>query len=181
MTLEETKKLLITINALYPNWNVENPEATTQAWHWTLEEYPAEAVNAALQVYVKTNKTGFAPSVSQLINSMYEPSVQDRLSEGDAWALVKKAISDGGYHAEERYNELPELVQRAIGSPSMIHQWAMTDSSEVNTVVMSNFQRNYRTVCQRQEFTDKVNPQISDLLREMDRKQIGVSDEKGNY
>ena len=180
MTRDETKELLMMIRAAYPNFNVKPEEMTPtiNAWHMFLEEYPAEAVKAALQVYVKTNTTGFAPSVSQLINSMYAPSVQDRLSEGEAWAKVKKAIQDGNYHAEERFNELPEIIQKAVGNAGMIRQWAQTDTEEVNTVIMSNFQRNYRTVCQRQEFTDKVNPQISDLLREMDRKQIGVKDEE---
>lgn len=173
MTVEETKKLLVTINALYPNWKVENPEATTQAWSWALADYPADGVNGALQIYLKTDNTGFAPSVSQLIGAMHKPTENDQLSEGEAWAMVKRAIQDGNYHAAERFDELPPLVQRAVGGVGMIRQWAQTDSDEVNTIVMSNFQRTYRAILSKQDFNNKVPPQISDLVKGITEKVTG--------
>lgn len=172
MTREETKELLMTIRAVYPNFNVKPEEMTPtiNAWYLMLEEYPSESVKAALKVFIKTNSSGFAPSVSQLISSMYEPTKNDRLTEGEAWALVKKAIKDGNYHAQERFDELPPLVQRAIGGASMISQWAQCDSDEVNTVIMSNFQRTYKAILSKQEFNDKVPmdlvKSISDKLGE---------------
>jgi len=165
MTREQTVDLVRSIVSIYPNWKPENLTDTVNAWHWALEEYPAPAVKSALQIYVRTNNTGFAPSVSQLISAMYEPKKNDQLSEGEAWAMVKKAIQDGNYHAEERFNELPEIVQRAVGGAGMIRQWAQTDSDEVNTVVMSNFQRSYRAILSKQDFNDKVPPQIADTLK----------------
>ena len=165
MTREQTVDLVRSIVSIYPNWKPDNLTDTVNAWFWALEEYPAPAVKSALQIYIRTNNTGFAPSVSQLINAMYEPKKNDQLSEGEAWALVKKAIQDGNYHAEERFNELPEVVQRAVGGAGMIRQWAQTDSDEVNTVVMSNFQRSYKAILSKQEFNDKVPEQIADVVR----------------
>lgn len=175
MTREETKKLLMTIRAIYPNFNVKPEEMTftLNAWQMMLEEYPAKVVNAALQIYVKTNNTGFAPSVSQIIGCMHKPSEVEQLSEGEAWAMVKKAIQDGSYHSEERFNELPPLVQRAIGGAEMIRQWAQTDSDEVNTVIMSNFQRTYRAVLSKQDFNNKVPEQISDVVKGLADKLSG--------
>jgi len=179
MTREETVKLLMTIRAIYPNFNVSREEMTpvTNAWHMMLEEYPADKISAALKIYVKTNNSGFAPSVSQLISSMYEPRKMAALSEGEAWAMVKRAIQDGNYHSEERFNELPEEVQRAVGDPNMIRQWALVSSEEINTVVMSNFQRNYRTVLTKREFGEKVPEAISSIVLEIAEKitpkQIG--------
>lgn len=173
MTVEETKKLLITINALYPNWKVENPEATTQAWSWALADYPADGINAALQIYLKTDKSGFAPSVPQLIGAMHKPIENEQLSEGEAWALVKKAIQDGNYHAEERFNELPPLVRRAVGGAGMIRQWAQTDSDEVNTVVMSNFQRTYRAILSKQDFRERIPEPLYDLVKGLAEKVSG--------
>lgn len=164
MTKDETRKLLMMINAAFPTFKVENPEETVNVWNWALSEYPAEVIMGALQIYIKTNKTGFAPSVSQLIGCAYAPKENNALSEGEAWALVKRAIQDGNYHAEERFNELPETVQKAIGSPNMIHQWAGTDSDEVNTVIMSNFQRAYKTVLHREQFNEKVPKALSEVV-----------------
>jgi predicted DNA-binding antitoxin AbrB/MazE fold protein len=175
MSREEVQRLLISIQSLYPTWKVEEDEmtATINAWHWALEEYPAPEVKAALQMYVKTNNTGFAPSVSQIINGIYKPMEKDTLSEGEAWSLVKRAIQDGNYHAEERYNELPPLVQKAVGSPNMIHQWAGTESDEVNTVIMSNFQRAYKTIVHREQENVRINPVIAGLVEATTQKMIG--------
>jgi len=164
MTREEVQDLLISIQSLYPNWKPDNKTATVNAWHWALGEYPAAGIKAALQIYVKTNNTGFAPSVSQLINAMYQPKENQQLSEGEAWALVKRAIKDGCYSAAERYEELPPIIQRAVGSPNMINQWAQTDSDTVNTVIMSNFQRTYRALLQKQSFNDKVPDSLSQIV-----------------
>lgn len=175
MTREETKELLMTIRAIYPNFNVKPEEMTPtiNAWQMMLEEYPAQAVSTALQIYVKTNNTGFAPSVSQIIGAMYAPIQNDSLSEGEAWALVKKAIQDGNYHSEERFNELPPIVQKAVGNSNMIRQWAMSDTDEVNTVIASNFQRTYRTLVSRQEFSDRVPERLQDIVRGISDKVSG--------
>jgi len=176
MTREETKELLMMIRAIYPNFNVRPSEMTPtiNAWHLMLEEYSPEDVKSALKIYVKTNDTGFAPSVSQLIGSMYKPMENEQLSEGEAWQLVKNAIQGANYHAEENYQKLPEIIQQAVGGPSMLRQWGMTDSDEVNTVIMSNFQRTYRDLLSKQKFTVKVPTTITDKLRQA---RIGVSDE----
>ena len=185
MTREETKEVLMTIRAVYPNFNVKPEEMTPtiNAWQIMLEEYPKEMVMAALKVYIKTNSSGFAPSVSQLISSMYETTKHDQMTEGEAWALVKRAIQDGNYHAEERFNELPATLQRAVGNAGMIRQWAQTDTDEVNTVIMSNFQRSYKAILEKQEFSNKISDPLYELTKGLaeklsGQKQIGVSDEK---
>lgn len=166
------------IEAAYPNFKVDNPMETANTWHWLLEEYPADAVLGSFQIYVKTNKSGFAPSVSQLIDGLHRPVEQDRLTEGEAWVLVKKAIADSGYNAKERFEELPPEVQRAVGGPEMLRQWGMTDSDEVNTVIMSNFQRTYKAVLAQKDYAERVPAAISDLVKSLadnlssDRKLI---------
>ena len=183
MTRDETKELLMMLRATYPNFNVKPEEMTftINAWQMMLEEYPYQAIQVALKIYVKTSTSGFAPSVSQLINAMYQPTKQNELSEGEAWALVKRAIQDGAYSATERYEELPDLVKQAVGSPNMIFQWSQTDSDEVNTVVMSNFQRTYRTILHRKEYNDRVPIGLSEIVNKIAEKttpQIGVDDDK---
>ena len=185
MTRDETKKLLMMIRAMYPNFNVKPEEMTPtiNAWHLMLEEYPAPAVKTALQIYVKTNNTGFAPSVSQLIGCMYAPIANEQLAEGEAWALVKKAIHDGNYHSQERFDELPPLVQRAVGNSEMIHYWASCDSDEVNTVIMSNFQRTYKALLSKQEFSDKIPAQLVNIVKEITDRTSGngIEDKEKNH
>lgn len=173
MTKDETKKLLMLIEAAYPQSKFENPAETIAAWHFLLEEYSANVVMAAFQIYVKTNNTGFAPSVSQIIGCMHKPSEVEQLSEGEAWNMVKRAIQDSAYHSEERFNELPPIIQRCVGSANMLFQWGQTDSDTVNTVIMSNFQRTYRAVLSKQDFNNKVSEQITDVVKGLADKLSG--------
>lgn len=163
------------IKAIYPNFSIKPEEmtATINAWHLMLSEYPIEGINAALQIYVKTNNTGFAPSVSQIIGCMHKPSEVEQLSEGEAWNMVKRAIQDSAYHSKERFNELPPIIQRCVGSANMLFQWGQTDSDTVNTVIMSNFQRTYRAVLSKQDFNNKVPEQIADIVKGLADKLSG--------
>ena len=164
MTRQDTVDLIHSIVSLYPNWKPDNLTQTVNAWQWALEDFDAMSVKAALKTYLNTNNSGFAPSVSQLIACIHKPMENEYLSESEAWAMVKKAIADGNYHSEERFAELPEAVQKAVGDASMLRQWAKCDSEDVNTVIMSNFQRAYRVTVQRQDFDNKVPQKVRDLL-----------------
>ena len=170
MTREETKKLLLTIKAAFPNFKPENATLTVDTWYWALEEYPAPAVMASLQIYLKTNKSGFAPSVSQIIDGIHSPQDNSRMTEGEAWAMVKRTLADCVYNTKERFDELPPEVRRAIGGHEVLRQWAMTDSDEVNTVIMSNFQRSYKAVVSQQEYAERVPDAISDVIKGLSAK-----------
>lgn len=175
MTREETKELLMMIRAIYPNFNVKPEEMTPtiNAWYLVLEEYPTEAIKGALTIYAKTSTTGFAPSVSQLIAAMYKPSENGQLTEADAWNMVKRALQDSSYHANERFEEFPETVKKAVGSPNMLQAWAQSDSNEVNTVIMSNFQRAYKTVVERESFAERIPQNLNDLVKGLVEKTAG--------
>lgn len=177
MNREDTKKFLLTINSMYANFKPEDLTLAVDSWTWALADYTAEQVMAALQIYIKTSNSGFAPNPSQIIGCINKPQEHDYLSEGEAWALVKRAISDGAYHSTERFNELPPLVQKAVGSANMIHQWSQTDSNDINTVIMSNFQRSYKVLVERQMFSDKVPPALADIVKSVTQKITGQIEE----
>lgn len=181
MTREQTVDLVHSITSLFPYWKPDNLTETVNAWNWALADYNAAQVKAALAVYLKTNNTGFAPSVSQIIACIHKPQDNSHLTEGEAWTLVKKAIQDGIYGAEDSFDRLPVLIQQAVGSPNMLRQWAQTDTDEVNTVIMSNFQRTYRAIVERQKFNDKVPPALADILTGIANKVSGqIEDTKNN-
>ena len=178
MTREQTVDLIHSIASLYPNWKPDNLTETVNAWCWALADYTAEQVKAALIIYMKTSNAGFAPSAAQLIGCINRPQENEYMTDGEAWALVKRAIQDGIYHSAERFNELPPLIQQAVGNANMIRQWAMSETEDVNTVIASNFARSYRAVVERQKFNDKVPPAIADVVRgitdKLDKKAIDI-------
>ena len=66
------------------------------------------------------------------------------MTEQAAWALVAKAVRNGTWGAKEEFDALPPQIQRVVGSPTQLRDWAQMDSDSLHSVVASNFQRSYR-------------------------------------
>lgn len=154
MTRDETKQIVFLVSKTFPNFlktdDAKEISATVNAWYLFLEEYNYNDIALALKAYVATSGSAFAPSVSQLIEMLSKPQEMAQMSEGEAWAIVHNAICNSAYNSEAEFKALPSEIQKAVGSASQLHAWAI-DSDFNATVVMSNFQRAYKTVVQRQK------------------------------
>lgn len=149
--------------ASYPNYKPENMQVTLNVWNKMLEEYDYKIVEAGLMAYIKTDKSGFAPSVGQLIDCIAKLAAQDEMTEMEAWTLVRNALADSTYHSQERFDELPENVQRAVGSALQLRAWAM-DMAFNESVAQSNFMRVYKQVVARETDRLKFGANLSKLV-----------------
>ena len=82
----------------------------------------------------------------------------------EAWALVRKAIRNGYYGAEEEFEKLPTACQRAIGSPSNLRELAQLDIDQVETVEQSHFIKAYNTQTEREREVEKMPASIKSLV-----------------
>ena len=182
MTKNEVVKLLMTIQTFYPNYQVENKEFTINAWYSIIGDCDYKPMEKALRAYITTDTSGFAPSIGQLINKLHEVQSPQELNEMEAWLLVSKALRNGTYGAVEEFNKLPPLVQKAVGSPDNLRNWAQTDSESIENVVQSNFMRTYRTVVNRAKEYRKMPKDIQALIESTNRSlysaQIGSKNQQ---
>ena len=164
MTREETIKIIRIIAATYPNFKMNDISETVDVWFFFLADYGYPEISLALKTYVQTNGTGFPPSVSQLIN--LTKVVEDYLTfnENEAWALVNKAIKNSLYNSDQEFEKLPDVVKKAVGTPANLREWAMLSTSEVETVVASNFMRNYSTELSRAQEINKMPLEVKKLI-----------------
>lgn len=178
MTRDETKKILMVMQASFPNYHPVDPAATLNTWELMLQEYTYEQMSMALKAYILADTTGFAPSIGQLVEKVSVICATNELNELEAWALVSKALRNGYYGAEKEFEKLPELVQKAVGQPSQLRQWAQTDSESVENVIQSNFLRTYRAVLKREHDVSKMPRVIRDMISSNSpkREEIEVGD-----
>lgn len=169
MTREETIKLLMEMQALYPNYKPENKTVAVNAWYSMLEEYNFNMVQMAFKSYCMTDTSGFAPTVSQICDHMQNLSNPDVLTDSEAWQMVRKAISNGHYHAFDEFNKLPDVVKRAVGGPSQLRDWA-GDENFNEEVARSNFLKTYRLVLRRKRSNDKLPQQLKTMLAKSEEK-----------
>lgn len=166
----------------YPNYKPSNLSETVDVWNMMLEEYNYNQISTALKTYVHSDTSGFAPSIGQLINKLHEVQAPQELNEMEAWLLVSKALRNGTYGAVEEFNKLPPLVQKAVGSPDNLRNWAQTDSESIENVVQSNFMRTYRIVANRAKEYQKMPKDIQALIENANRSsysaQIGFENQQ---
>lgn len=174
MTRDETKKILMVMQASFPNYHPVDPAATLNTWELMLQEYTYEQISMALKAYILADTTGFAPSIGQLVEKVSVICAPNELNELEAWALVSKALRNGYYGAEQEFEKLPSLVQKAVGQPSQLRQWSQTDSESVENVIQSNFIRTYRAVLKREHDVFKMPSEIRNMISSNNPQRMAI-------
>lgn len=175
MTRDETKKIVMIIASTYPNWHPTDMSFTVDAWASMLESFTYQQIATALKAFILSDTSGFAPSVGQLIGVLDKVGNGQELSEMEAWSLVSKALRQSTYYAESEFEKLPEIVQKVVGSPSMLRNWAQTDMQSVENVVQSNFMRTYRQELAKSREMRKIPQNIRAML---EQSETGLIEDK---
>ena len=150
MTREETVNIIRVMVDSYPNYKPNNLSETVDVWHTMLSDYDYNLVSMALKSYILSDTSGFAPAIGQIVAKMHAITQPQELNEMEAWSLVSKAIRNSIYNSADEYAKLPPIVQKAVGLPSQLMQWAIDDSYN-ESVVSSNFMRCYRIELAREK------------------------------
>lgn len=160
MNRAETLKLILVIKNTYPKtyerFTRSDFEGMADMWTLIFEEYSYQEISLALKAYLTTNTSGFPPVPAQLIEYTRQKNPLKEMSSAEAWDLVYKAICNSNYNSEEEFNKLPELCQKAIGSPASLRELASMDADTVKSVEGSHFKRNYETLAKRKAEYEKI-------------------------
>lgn len=153
MTRDEVKQILMRIQTTYPNWKPQGDlSIVVDVWHEYLSAYTYKEILGAVKAYVLSDVSGFAPTVGQLVGKLHGmmKSIEPDIGALEAWSMVSKALRNGYYGAEEEFEKLPPLIQKAVGSPMNLRNWSQSELKSIETVVMSQFLSAYKTECKRE-------------------------------
>lgn len=154
MTKQEAGKLILEIQTIYPEFlkdaGAEQIMRTTTAWAMTFGEMDFHTAEEGFWSFARHDAKGFPPKPGQIIAETIKRHPEEDLpGDLEAWSMVRRAIRNGTYGAEEEFAKLPPAVQEAVATPTQIRSWAGTPTEQVDTVCMSQFLRVYRGVRQR--------------------------------
>ena len=175
MTRDETIKILMAIQAAYPNYRPQDKTVAVNVWAEMLSDIPYEQVSIAVKAYIQTDTSGFAPSVGDIREKVRDIfSKKDDLNETAAWSLVMKAIRRSTYYSEEEFAKLPPVVRRAVASPKQLREWATLEDvdGKTLTVIQSNFQRTFREEQRREHERNKLSQDLLKLMRPINNPKI---------
>lgn len=151
MTRKDMVSLIATISSLYPSFKPDNRTMTVNAWMDAAGDLDFGLAQQGLKAYARTNTSGFAPTVGQLLEEVYNILKPGELTDMEAWGKVQLALQNSSYGYAEQFNNLDEDIQAAVGSANDLRAWALCDENYVETVIMPQFLRTYRTkmVCNK--------------------------------
>lgn len=148
MTYEETLSIMSVLKAAYPNYYKDmrrsDADAVVALWVEMFRDDPAEIVAMAVKAHIATDKKGFPPHIGAIKEAIVKLRTPNEMTEMEAWALVNKATQNSTWNAKEEFDKLPPVIQRLVGSPQQLRDWAAMPADTVNSVVASNFQRSYK-------------------------------------
>lgn len=161
MTFKEFGQLADAIKTYFPRDNMLPTPAAMELWYDMLKDIDYQTAYIGLKNHVATSK--FAPTIADIRNGVAIKQPHE-LNEMEAWVLVSKAIRNSSYNSVDEYAKLPPAVQKAVGLPDQLRIWAI-DENYNEEVVMSQFQRCYRTELKRQEEIQKLPSEVQRLIQ----------------
>ena len=152
MTRQEALAIMAMLKTAYPSFykdfRKEELNAAVNLWVTMFSEEPVQLVTEAIKALICTLK--YPPTIADVKEKIHLLTQPQGMSELEAWNTVKRAISY--YDADETFAQLPPLLQKIVGSPNTLREWAQMDADTVNSVIQSNFMRSFRAkVAQEKE------------------------------
>lgn len=149
MNKKEAAKILAYIGLNYPDTDKSKTdieiEAKAAQWARHFSEVNADDVLAAVDAFISTSTDRFAPNIGQIKEELRKLGAGcSPVTGDDAWAHVFKAITNSSYNAEDEFSKLPQEIQKCVGSPNQLREWAQMESGIVNSVIASNFKKDFK-------------------------------------
>ena len=180
MTSKETAQIIAIMQVNYPDSfrgkTDDTLRATIKLWTQMFSDEKAENVMAAVMAHMAVDTSRFMPPVGVIKDRLTKLRTPNEMTEQEAWGYVSRALRNGIYGYREEFDKLPEIVQRIVGSPIQIKEWAMMDADTLQSVVASNFQRSYKVRSKSERETMALPPcvraVVAQLAEPMKQKMI---------
>lgn len=170
MTIAETLKVLAVLKVAYPAMDSrltdEEYTAMVGLWAEMFADESYEVVGAAVKAFIATDEQGYPPTIGKIKAqiSKLTPS-SNQMTEAEAVGIIMQATRNSLYNCGEEFEKLPPILQRLVGHPRQLREWAASDSQTINTVVASNLQRSYRILQERQKDLEALPESIKRHMR----------------
>lgn len=175
MTKQETGAILYTMRCAYPAFyskmSAGDLEGIVNLWTTMFAEDDARLVTDAVKDLIVTHR-GFPPEIADVKEKIREliATASCEPTDEELWAILREAIKDGMYGADEQFKALPPVLKRYCGSPSKLRDLALEDSGTIETVVHGQFLKSIPHMREREEFSKRLSPETRKYLASILKK-----------
>ena len=168
MTRKETGIIMDILATAYPRFysgpDAPDPVKAVSLWAEMFSEDDVALVAAAVKALIATDDKGYPPHIGAVKAKLRQITGGPEETEADAWNLISRAVRNGLYGAKEEFEKLPPTLQRIVGSPAQLREWAMMDSETLHSVVASNVQRSYKAISSMEREIAKLPGDVRQMV-----------------
>jgi hypothetical protein len=173
-------KLMTVLQTAYPQFYAKKTKEelndAVNLYMDIFEDEPADIVGIAVKALIKTRVSNWPPSIGEINEKIMQITQPEAMTELEAWGFVARALRNSAYNSVEEFEKLPPMIQRMVGDPSQLREWALMDSETVSSVIASNFQRSYKVRARNERdymaLPSSVKDYVGTLAAGMSMKQL---------
>mgnify|MGYP000879444294 FL=1 len=179
MTRQEALAIMAMLKTAYPSFykdlSKEELNAAVNLWATMFSDEPVQLVTEAIKAMICTLK--YPPTIADVKERIAMITQPQEMTEMEAWQKVKSAISY--YNADENFANLPPVLQKLVGSPNALREWALMDSETVNSVIQSNFMRSYKVITTREKEISMLPESTKQLIMKTANRMLFTNSVEG--
>lgn len=124
------------MNVLGKIYDKEIDKETLEIWLSYFSENTTNEFKEAVNQHIKTSSK--FPTIADIKKLIYDNS-SESYDNTELWEKLLKAIRNSNYHAEEEFEELPEIVKAYIRSPYQLQEMAIMNSDDLHNIEKGRF------------------------------------------
>lgn len=149
-------------------------------WYSCLQDLDYMAVCGAVKRLAMTNPN--RPTIADIRKECVAlTDVSPKISEAEAWNMVRIALRDSSYHSEEHFEAFPDIVKKAVVSPARLKEWGQMPSDTVGSVVRAEFRRSFESAMnstQQERQMGKIGTNIAEQIAQKLRNGLTMTREE---
>lgn len=162
MTRSEFAVFSAALKTYYPREGLLPNEQAMELWYQRLSDIPAKVAEAALNMWVTTNK--WSPSIADIREEATKIMKGEVPDWGEAWHNVNKVIRKyGSYNPKAALEELDDLTRECVKRLGYIDLCRSTDI----VAARANFRIIYGQLANRKQLEAQMPPALKELVQTM--------------
>jgi hypothetical protein len=173
MNKQETAKIITVLAGNYESIAKKTKtekETMILLWHECLKDLNYNLVVEAVKRNAMENP--YQPTIADIRQNVVAISDPVEYKPLEDWNECYKMISRGSYMTQEEFDTYSTSCKRFVGSLQQLRNYAMTECDVINTVVKSNFLKQYEII-KKQEKEQKLLPEkMKNRIQELQANSV---------
>lgn len=159
MNKQETTQIITLLAGNYDsiaNKSQLQKQMMLNTWYECLKDLDYKLVLGAVKKTIIESQ--YTPTIADIRKNAIDLTNPTEYNALEDWNECYKMISRGAYMTQEEFDTYNDICKKFVGSLQQLRDYAMTDCEVINTVVKSNFLKQY-DIIKKRENQQKILPE----------------------